>query len=100
MILHQSGHLASVNHKALELLKFDKNTANPDGGVIRREPNSNVPNGVLEESALFSAVGAIFNGAPPDVLLGMAKKGIQVYVKNGFTTVQEGRADQGTTDMW
>lgn len=77
MILHQSGHLASVNHKALELLKFDKNTANPDGGVIRREPNSNVPNGVLEESALFSAVGAIFNGAPPDVLLGMAKKGFK-----------------------
>ncbi len=54
MILHQSGHLASVNHKALELLNFNQNTPNPEGGVIRREANSNVPNGVLEESALFT----------------------------------------------
>ncbi len=30
----------------------------------------------------------------------IAQKGIDAYVKNGFTTVQEGRADQGTTEMW
>lgn len=100
MILHQSGHLASVNHKALELLKIDQNTPNPAGGVIRREDHSNVPNGVLEESALFSAIGSIFKDVPPAVMLQIAQKGIDAYVKNGFTTVQEGRADQGTTEMW
>lgn len=100
MILHQSGHLASVNHKALELLNFNQNTPNPEGGVIRREANSNVPNGVLEESALFSAIGSIFKDVPPQVMFQIAQKGIDAYVKNGFTTVQEGRADQGTTEMW
>lgn len=100
MILHQSGHLASVNHKALELLNFNQNTPNPEGGVIRREANSNVPNGVLEESALFTAIGSIFNDVPPQVMFQIAQKGIDAYVKNGFTTVQEGRADQGTTEMW
>ncbi|WP_038346396.1 amidohydrolase [Acinetobacter sp. A47] len=100
MILHQSGHLASVNHKALELLKIDQNTPNPAGGVIRREDHSNIPNGVLEESALFSAIGSIFKDVPPAVMLQIAQKGIDAYVKNGFTTVQEGRADQGTTEMW
>ncbi|MEB3791416.1 amidohydrolase [Acinetobacter sp. IK40] len=100
MILHQSGHLASVNHKALELLKIDQNTPNPAGGVIRREAHSNVPNGVLEESALFSAIGSIFKDVPPAVMFQIAEKGIDAYVKNGFTTVQEGRADQGTTEMW
>lgn len=37
MILHQSGHLASVNHKALALLNINQNTENPSGGIIRRE---------------------------------------------------------------
>ncbi|MCI3880798.1 amidohydrolase [Acinetobacter higginsii] len=100
MILHQSGHLASVNHKALELLKINQNTPNPAGGVIRREANSNIPNGVLEESALFTAIGSIFKDVPPAVMFQIAEKGIDAYVKNGFTTVQEGRADQGTTEMW
>ena len=100
MILHQSGHLASVNHKALELLNFNQNTPNPQGGVIRREVNSNIPNGVLEESALFTAIGSIFKDVPPQVMFQIAQKGIDAYVKNGFTTVQEGRADQGTTEMW
>ncbi|MCH7313837.1 amidohydrolase [Acinetobacter sp. ANC 3882] len=100
MILHQSGHLASVNHKALELLNINQNTPNPEGGVIRREANSNVPNGVLEESALFTAIGSIFKDVPPAVMFQIAEKGIDAYVRNGFTTVQEGRADQGTTEMW
>lgn len=100
MILHQSGHLASVNHKALELLKINQNTANPAGGVIRREANTNIPNGVLEESALFTAIGSIFKDVPPKVMFEIAQKGINTYVENGFTTVQEGRADQGTTEMW
>jgi len=100
MILHQSGHLASVNHKALELLNFNQNTPNPEGGIIRREANSNIPNGVLEESALFTAIGSIFKDVPPQVMFQIAQKGIDAYVKNGFTTVQEGRADQGTTEMW
>lgn len=100
MILHQSGHLASVNHKALELLNINQNTPNPEGGVIRREANSKVPNGVLEESALFTAIGSIFKDVPPTVMFQIAEKGIDAYVKNGFTTVQEGRADQGTTEMW
>lgn len=100
MILHQSGHLASVNHKALELLNFNQNTPNPEGGVIRREANSNIPNGVLEESALFTAIGSIFKDVPPQVMFQIAQKGIDAYVKNGFTTVQEGRTDQGTTEMW
>ncbi|MCU4386380.1 amidohydrolase [Acinetobacter haemolyticus] len=100
MVLHQSGHLASVNQKALALLKIDQNTTNPAGGVIRREANSNVPNGVLEESALFTAIGSIFKDVPAEVMFEIARKGLDAYVKNGFTTVQEGRADQGTTEMW
>ncbi|WP_252053543.1 amidohydrolase [Acinetobacter silvestris] len=100
IILHQSGHLATVNHKALELLKIDKNSPNPSGGVIRRIAGSQEPSGVLEESAVFSAMAAAFKQVPPDMMQNMAKTAVQAYMRNGYTTVQEGRADAGTTELW
>jgi predicted amidohydrolase YtcJ len=100
LILHQSGHLASVNHKALEILKINAKTPNPSGGVIRRINHSKEPNGVLEESAVFSAMMQAFRNVPPDVMEKMALTAIQAYVENGYTTVQEGRADAGTSELW
>ena len=40
-----------VNSKGLELLNITSETPDPEGGIIRRMPNSNEPNGVLEELA-------------------------------------------------
>lgn len=100
IILHQSGHLATVNHKALELLKIDAKTPNPVGGVIRRKANSKEPNGVLEESIVFHAMIQIFQHMPPEVMEKMALTAVQTYVKNGYTTIQEGRADAGTSELW
>lgn len=100
LILHQSGHLASANHKALELLKINQNTPDPDGGVIRRVKNTQIPNGVLEESVVFSSMLQAFKNVPPDVMLQMAQTALKTYIKNGYTTVQEGRADAGTAQLW
>ena len=100
IILHQSGHLATVNHKALELLNIDKNTPNPSGGIIRRKAGSQEPNGVLEEATVFSAMATAFKQVPPDLMQNMAKIAIQAYIKNGYTTVQEGRADAATSELW
>ena len=49
MIVHISGHFASVNSKGLELIGYTADTPDPEGGIIRRRPDSNEPNGVLEE---------------------------------------------------
>ena len=100
IVLHQSGHLASVNHKALELLKINKNTPNPTGGIIRRKKNSQEPDGVLEEAAVFSAMATAFSKVPPEIMQNMAKTALKTYIKNGYTTVQEGRADAGTSELW
>ncbi|WP_227509823.1 amidohydrolase [Acinetobacter pragensis] len=100
LILHQSGHLASVNHKALEILKITASTKNPDGGVIRRVQGSNTPNGVLEESVVIQAMLMAFKTVPAEVMEKMALKAIQTYMANGYTTVQEGRADHGTSELW
>ena len=100
LILHQSGHLASVNHKALELLGLNEKSSNPSGGVIRRVVGTNIPNGVLEESVVIEAMLQAFKTVPPEMMQQMALTAVQTYMKNGYTTVQEGRADRGTSELW
>ena len=94
MIMHISGHFAVVNSIGLEILGITAETPNPEGGIIRREPNSNEPNGVLEELA-----------AIPHMLKAMSPKsgeanqlffdaGQEMALSYGYTTAQEGRAMQ------
>ena len=100
LILHQSGHLASVNHKALELLGINEKSSNPSGGVIRRVVGTNIPNGVLEESVVIEAMLQALKMVPPEMMQQMALTAVQTHMKNGYTTVQEGRADRGTSELW
>jgi len=45
-----SGHVCLVNSKALEIAKIDKNTPDPDNGIIQRDA-SGEPTGILFETA-------------------------------------------------
>ncbi len=45
-----SGHVCLVNSKALEMAKIDKNTSDPDNGIIQRD-TSGEPTGILFEAA-------------------------------------------------
>lgn len=46
------GHSMWVNSKAMELAGITKDTADPEGGVIKRDPNTKEPAGLLQESAM------------------------------------------------
>lgn len=45
------GHSVWVNSKALEMANITKDTKNPDGGIIQRDPKTGEPSGLLQESA-------------------------------------------------
>lgn len=45
------GHSVWVNSKALEMAGITKDTENPDGGIIQRDPDTGEPSGLLQESA-------------------------------------------------
>lgn len=90
LIIHQSGHLASVNTKALELLHYTENTKNPTGGIIRRDKN-NKPSGVLEETAFFNALMPLLGNVDPEIVVKSIQKGQYEYAKNGYLTAQDGR---------
>lgn len=90
VVIHQSGHLASVNTKALEIIGYSKHTENPTGGIIRKKDDS-TPTGVLEETAFFNALIPILMVNDPVLMAKVIQKGQEEYAKNGYTTAQDGR---------
>lgn len=92
VIIHQSGHLASVNSAALKLVGYDASTKNPEGGVIQRVAGSQEPNGTLEETAFFPLMGTVLKNVGPMGMEAFIKAGAQNWTKFGYTTAQEGRS--------
>lgn len=92
MLIHQSGHLASLNTKGLELAGIDEKTTDPPGGIIRRIKGTNKPEGTLEESAMFGPLFKVFGKIDSTGNVNIIRAGIDSYTKFGFTTAQEGRA--------
>jgi predicted amidohydrolase YtcJ len=100
LAVHQSNHLASMNHKALELVGYVKGVKDPNGGLIRRLPGTDVPNGVLEEMAFFIPLIKLFSQLDNKANIALAKAGMDSYIKYGFTTAQEGRASKDACEVW
>jgi predicted amidohydrolase YtcJ len=99
MLVHISGHLAAVNSLALEKVSITKYTVDPEGGVIRREPGSDEPNGVLEETAMAAAFAGI--PAPPEAKTAAAvERALMLYASKGITTAQEDAATGGMLSVF
>lgn len=92
MVIHISGHFAAVNSKGLELLNIDENTPDPEGGIIRRVPGTNEPNGVLEELAAIPYMASVLSPKSPEALKTFLSSGQDMALSYGYTTAQEGRA--------
>ena len=100
LAVHQSNHLASMNHKALEIVGYIKGVKDPKGGVIRRVPGTDEPNGVLEEMAFFLPLLKLMGQVDSTSNIALAKAGMNSYVKFGYTTAQEGRATLDACEIW
>ncbi|WEK56518.1 MAG: amidohydrolase [Candidatus Brevundimonas phytovorans] len=92
LFLHQSGHLGVANTAALAAAGITASTPNPDGGVFRREAGSQQPNGVMEELALFTVMGALLTRLDAQANMEMLREGARFYSSFGYTTAQDGRS--------
>ena len=90
-IVHQSGHMGAANSKAIELIGYTKDTKDPDGGVIHREPNG-APNGVFEELAHGPALIKMLSRLGPEGARALARAGSELWARYGFTTAEEGHS--------
>jgi predicted amidohydrolase YtcJ len=100
ILVHQSGHLQALNHVALAAVGLDASTADPQGGVIRREKDGKTPNGVLEETAGAMVMFKLFSKFDSSMSANMVKAGVQAYKEFGFTTVQEGAATPSMVEAY
>jgi predicted amidohydrolase YtcJ len=96
--IHISGHFASVNSKGLEVIGYTADTPDPEGGIIRRRPGSNEPDGVLEELAAIPVFMRELTPKTPEDNNYVMGKGVELAMSFGYTTAQEGRAFPQTHD--
>ena len=92
-LLHVSGHLATANSAALAKVGLDETTEDPYGGKIRRRPGTQVPNGVLEETAAHVLLMPMLagSGAPdPAAFAAQVQRAIDYHTQYGITTIQDG----------
>ena len=80
------------NSKGLEMVGYTAETPDPEGGIIRRRPGSNEPNGVLEELAAIPAMVKVLTPKTPEDGIYFMKRGLELAMSYGYTTAQEGRA--------
>ncbi len=96
-LIHVSGHLTTANSLALERAGISAETPDPPGGVIRRWPDSKVPNGVLEEAASAPLRG-LYMGTNP-IPVEDIERALRTYASHGITTVQDGAASWEIYEM-
>ncbi len=99
LFLHQSGHLGAANGAALAAAGVTASTPDPDGGAFRRKNGSQQPNGVMEETALFTVMGTLFARLDLQANLEMIREGARFYSSFGYTTAQDGRSSTDTCRM-
>lgn len=91
---HRSGHASVLNSVALEAAAIHRETPDPPGGIIEREPSTGEPTGILLdcESFLRQRLGGIRRTEVFDD--GMRAAG-RLLVSYGITSVQDAGADNG-----
>jgi predicted amidohydrolase YtcJ len=60
VLIHVSCHAGVGNSRALEMFGYSKETPDPPGGELRRDPDTGELNGILEESALMDKFSTLF----------------------------------------
>ena len=93
-LIHVSAHLGAANSLGLELANINSKTQDPPGGKIRRYVNSLEPNGVFEETAAYPLQQLAMSSYKDPI--GSVKKAMQIYARNGITTVQDGASSPET----
>jgi len=93
-LIHVSAHLGAANSLGLKLANINSKTQDPPGGKIRRYVNSLEPNGVFEETAAYPLQQLAMSSYKDPI--GSVKKAMQIYARNGITTVQDGASSPET----
>ena len=95
LLVAESGHNASVNSKALELAGITKDTPNPEGGVIDRDPKTGEATGFLSEEAI-GMVGKFIPIPSNESWYQGLTKGLEELREVGITSITDAKVNEGS----
>jgi predicted amidohydrolase YtcJ len=87
-LIDYSAHEAWANSKALEIAGITRDTPDPQGGVIERDPATGEPTGLFKENALSLISRHIPSWSPEDLIAG-AKTAMDFYSASCVTSVTD-----------
>ena len=87
-ISHISEHLASLNSKALEVVGYSKDTPDPEGGILQRDPVTGELNGIIEETTMNHVRRCLPKNTDEDIKRLMTEAGNH-YASKGVTTASD-----------
>jgi predicted amidohydrolase YtcJ len=64
VVIARDGHNLWLNSKALQAFNITKDSVDPQGGKIGRDPKTGLPNGVIYDSATNPVYAALFRNSP------------------------------------
>lgn len=82
------GHMALANSAALRLAGIDRNTPDPPGGEIVRDPVSGEPTGLLKDEAMTPVYAVIPDASEAERLEG-ARAAMALARRCGITSIQD-----------
>ncbi len=105
IIMEQTSHSMWVNSKALELIGYTKDSANPTGGIIMKDKTTGLPNGILIDNAGEVAMSVALAATDEFIQVdydGMVEYTLPELAKHGITSIVDARAywKRGHLDVW
>jgi predicted amidohydrolase YtcJ len=94
VFIPRGGHVITVNSKALDLAGITKDTPNPQGGVIVRDPATGEATGVLLETAAYLVRRILPSPPPPDDIARLLKNAMRELNSFGIVGVVEPGVDE------
>lgn len=98
MLIHVSNHGCILNSAGFAAVGITAATPTPAGGLIRRKPGSEEPEGLLMETA-FLPIFADMPKPGAEELLALLGSAQEVYTSRGVTTAQEGATHKGDLEL-
>lgn len=102
-VLYHAGPAGVANSKALEVSGITKDTKNPAGGIVVKDPATGEPTGMLRGSpalALLKRVPSLDSDNPPDTRREAMVKLMQLYNRYGITSVADRNTSRESLDQF
>jgi predicted amidohydrolase YtcJ len=100
-VLYHAGPAGIVNTMALKVSGITRDTSNPRGGVVVKDPSTGEPTGMLRSAyGVLKGVPAEEEKASPTARRDAVKKLFQLYNSQGLTSVGDRNASSSALDLY